>query len=282
MRFTIFLLIASAACAQDANEIIRRATDRDFTNFESRKNYTYQERTEFRQYDGKGKLTKTDIETREVLILEGQPYEKLIARNDKPLSDKDVAKEQKKLDQEIEKRKRRSASEKAKLDKERLEEQKYLREFTEAFDFKVIGEQAVSGKPAWVISVIPKPGYRPKESDAKMFTKLRGKVWIDKAEYHWVKAEGEAIDTLSFGFFLFRVAPGATVSFEQTSVNGEVWLPSRISVRAEARIAVLKKMHAEIDITYREYRKFQADSKIIADGLEPKTKVGLEPKTKRD
>jgi len=69
MRFTIFLLIASAACAQDANEIIRRATDRDFTNFESRKNYTYQERTEFRQYDGKGKLTKTEIETREVLIL---------------------------------------------------------------------------------------------------------------------------------------------------------------------------------------------------------------------
>jgi hypothetical protein len=41
-------------------------------------------------------------------------------------------------------------------------------------------------------------------------------------------------------------------------------------------------MHAEIDITYREYRKFQADSKIIADGLEPKTKDGLEPKTKRD
>jgi hypothetical protein len=272
MRFTIFVLIASAACAQDANEIIRRATDRDFTNFESRKNYTYQERTEFRQYDGKGKLARTEVETREVLILEGQPYEKLIARNDKPLSAKDATKEQKKLDQEIEKRKRQSASEKAKLDKERLEEQKYLREFTEAFDFKVIGEQAVSGKPTWVISVTPKVGYRPKQSEAKMFTKLRGKVWIDKAEYHWVKAEGEAIDTLSFGFFLFRVAPGATVSFEQTSVNGEVWLPSRISVRAEARIAILKKMHAEIDITYREYRKFQADSKIVADWLEPKTK----------
>ena len=59
-----------------------------------------------------------------------------------------------------------------------------------------------------------------------------------------------------------------TVSFEQTSVNGEVWLPSRISVRAEARIAILKKMRAEIDITYREYRKFQADSKIVADSLE--------------
>src|ERR1700693_696867 len=265
MRFPIFLLGVFTAFAQDANEIMRRATDRDFTNFENRKNYTYQERTEVRQYNGKGKMSKTEVETNEILILEGRPYERLIARNDKPLSDKDSAKEQRKLDSELEKRRHQTASEKSKLDKERLEEKKYLREFTEAFDFKVIGEESVSGKPAWVISVTPKQGYRPRESEAKMFTKLRGKGWIDKGEYHWVKAEGEAIDTLSFGFFLFRVAPGATVSFDQTRVNGEVWLPSRISVRAEARIAILKKMRAEVDITYHEYRKFQADSKIVTD-----------------
>jgi hypothetical protein len=275
MRFPIFLLLASAAFAQDANEIIRRASDRDFTNFENRKNYTYQERTELRQYNGKGKLSKTEIETSEVLILEGQPYEKLIARDDKPLSEKDAAKEQRKLDKEVDKRRRQSASEKAKLEKERLEEQKYLREFTEAFDFKVVGAEEVSGKPCWIITVTPKPGYRPKNSEAKMFTKLRGKVWIDKSEYHWVKAEGEAIDTLSFGFFLFRVAPGATVSFDQVRVNGEVWLPARISVRAEARIALLKKMRAEIDITYREYHKFQADSKIV-------TSSELDPPPKKD
>jgi hypothetical protein len=268
MRCAIFLLITSTAFAQDANEIVKRSTDRDFTNYENRKNYTYQERTEFRAYDTKGKLTKTEIETHEILILEGQPYEKLVARDDKPLSEKDAAKEEKKMDKEVDKRKNQSAAEKAKLDKERLEEQKYLREFTAAFDFKVIGEEPVSGKPAWIISVTPRPGYRPKLADAKMFTKLRGKVWITKGEYHWVKAEGEAIDTLSFGFFLFRVAPGATVSFEQTSVNGEVWLPSRISVRADARIALLKKMKAEIDITYREYRKFQADSKIVGESTE--------------
>jgi hypothetical protein len=265
MRFPVLLLIASAAFAQDANEIMRRATDRDFTNFENRKNYTYQERTEVRQYDNKGKLSKTEVETNEILILEGQPYERLIARNDKPLSDKDASKEQRKLDKEVEKRRQQTASEKAKLDKERLEEKKYLHEFTEAFDFRVIGEEPVSGKPAWILSVTPKPGYKAKNSEAKMFAKVRGKVWIDKGEYHWVKAEGEAIDTLSFGFFLFRVAPGATVSFEQTSVNGEVWLPSRISVRAEARVAVLMKTHVEVDITYREYRKFQADSKIVTD-----------------
>jgi hypothetical protein len=268
VRYPTFLLIAAAAFAQDANEIIRRSTDRDFANFESRKNYTYQERTEVREYNGKGKLSKTEIETNEILILDGRPYERLIARNDKLLSEKDAAKEQKKLDNELEKRRRQSASEKAKLEKERVEDQKNLHEFTEAFDFRVLGEEIVSGKPAWVLSLTPKPGYRAKSSLAKMFAKLRGKVWIDKGEYHWVKAEGEAIDTLSIGFFLFRVAKGATLSFEQAHVNGEVWLPSRISIRAEARLALLKKMRAEIDVTYREYRKFQADSKIVADTID--------------
>lgn len=268
----LIVVFAAAAFAQDATEIIRRASDRDFTNFENRKNYTYQERTEVREYDTKGKLTKDDIETNEILILEGQPYERLIAKNDHPLSEKETAKEQKKLDNEVAKRKNQSAAEKAKLEKERLEEQKYLHEFTEAFDFKIVGEDTVSGKPAWVISVDPKPGYKPKISDAKMFTKLRGKVWIDKAEYHWVKAEGEAIDTLSFGFFLFRVAPGAKVAFEQVSVNNEVWLPSHISVRADARIALLKKMRAEVDIKYSDYHKFQADSKIVSESLDPATK----------
>jgi hypothetical protein len=267
MRVLIPFLIAAGAFAQDANEIIRRATDRDFTNFENRKNYTYLERTEFRQYNGKGKLSKTEVETNEILILDGQPYEKLVAKNDKPLSAKDAAKEDRKLDQELEKRKRQSASEKKKLEKERLEEQKYLHEFMEAFDFKIVGEEAVSGKPSWILSVTPKPGYKPKDSQAKMFTKLKGKVWIDKGEYHWVKAEGEAIDTLSFGLFLFRVAPGAKLSFEQVRVNEEVWLPARITVRAEAKIALLKKMQAEIDITYRDYKKFSADSKIVADSI---------------
>jgi hypothetical protein len=272
VRSTVILLIATAALGQDANEIIRRATDRDFTNFENRKNYTYQERTELREYNTNGKLTKTDVKTVEVQILEGQPYEKLIAKDDKPLSEKDAQKEQKKLDQEVERRKNHTSAEKAKLDKERLEETKYLREFTAAFDFKIIGDDTVSGIPTWVISVTPKPGYRPNASEAKIFTKLKGKVWIDKAEYHWVKAEGEAIDTLSFGFFLFRVAPGAKISFEQTRVNGEVWLPSRISIRAEARIALLRKMRAEIDITYKNYKKFQADSKIVTEGVEPPAK----------
>src|SRR5579863_10317890 len=83
---------------QDPLEIVRRSLERDMSNFERLKNYTYQQREENRELDDQGKLKKTESVTSEVLIMAGRPYERVIARDDKPLSEKDVRKEQDKMD----------------------------------------------------------------------------------------------------------------------------------------------------------------------------------------
>jgi hypothetical protein len=259
------VIFAVAARAQTADEIIHRAVNRDITDFEQRKNYTFQERAEEREYDGKGKLKSKKSETHEILVLSGRPYEKLIARDDKPLSEKEARKEQEKLDREAKRRSEQSSGEAARLEKERRDARKYLDEFSEAFSFQLLGDDTVSGKPTWVIQAEPKRGYQAKDMRAKIFSKVHGKIWIDKGEFHWVKAEGEAMDTISYGLFLLRVAPGGRLSFEQTRVNDEVWLPSRINLRGEGRLALVKKVRAEVDVTYREYHKFQAESHIVAD-----------------
>ncbi len=54
------------------------------------------------------------------------------------------------------------------------------------------------------------------------------------------------------------MAQGGSLNFEQTRVNDEVWLPSRASIRADARVIYVKKLREEMDITYRDYRKFRA------------------------
>ena len=46
-------------------------------------------------------------------------------------------------------------------------------------------------------------------------------------------------------------------------MNDEIWLPSSIVVRFEARVALVKKLRGEYDIRYSNYQKFQSDSKII-------------------
>lgn len=265
MRATLIVLFAMLpAFGQDALEIVRKSLDRDITNFEHLKNYTYHQREEDREYDKNGKLKKTESETTEVLILSGRPYEKRIARNDKPLSEKDARKEQEAMDKEAARRDHLSESEKQKLEKRRLENRKFLREIPDAFTFKLVGEEAVSGKPAWVIDAEPRPGYHAKDLRAKILTKLRGRIWVDQGEYQWVKADAEVLDTISIGLALFRVAPGGHLVFEQTRVNDEVWLPAHAKIHADARIGYIKKMHTEVELNYSDYKKFQTDSRIIS------------------
>ena len=115
----------------------------------------------------------------------------------------------------------------------------------------------------WIIEAQPKPGYKPKMKRAEILTHLRGKIWVDQADYQWVKTEAEVIDPISFGFGLIKLGSGAVLNFDQVRVNEEVWLPASIRVRADARLAYLKKLREELDITYRDYHKFQADSRIV-------------------
>jgi hypothetical protein len=249
--------------AQDATEIIRRSVERDAYNFERFKNYTFLERVEERRYGRDGKQTSKDLETYEFMVLAGRPYGKLVERDDKPLPEKDARKEQDKVDKELAKRQRESASDKAKQDQDRAEQRRYLREVPEAFDLTLQGTGEIGGRPVWIIGAQPKPGYKPKLKRAEMLKNLRGRIWVDQADYQWVKAEVEVIQPISFGFGLLRLAPGSVLNFEQVRVNDEVWLPAHITVRADARVAYLRKLREELEITYRDYKKFQADSRIV-------------------
>ena len=261
------LLFALGAAAQerepDAIEIIRRSVERDWTDFESRKNYTYQERSEFRQHKGDGKLASSKSETNEILILGGRPYERLIARDDRPLPEREARKQQEKLDQESAKRQQESAGARTRYERERQEQRAFIREIPDAFTFRLVEISTVSDQPAWVIEAQPKAGYRAIHTRAKDFAKVRAKIWIEQATYHWVKVEGEVLDTIWSNFGLLRIERGSTLHFEQTRVNDEIWLPSGILVRFEARLALVKKLRGEFDIRYSNYQKFQSDSKIL-------------------
>lgn len=251
--------------AQDPLDIVRRSVERDWTDYGSVRNYTYEEHTEFRQYGNNGRVSTTRNETHEILILSQRPYERLIARDGHPISENETRGEQEKLDREVTKREHESASQRAKYEKERAENRQFIREIPDAFTFRLDGVEAVSGQPAWVIEAEPKSGYRAIHADAKLFAKVRARIWIEQATYHWVKVDAQAMETLSFGLFLVRVAPGGTLHFEQTRVNDEIWLPSRIQIRADARVALIRKLRAELDIRYSGYQKFQSDSHIVME-----------------
>jgi hypothetical protein len=263
----LILAVPAVASAQNPTEIIRRATELDQRNTEISRSYTFLERQEQRDLDAGGKVRKTESNTFDVTLLEGSPYRRLVARNDKPLSQADQRKEEEKLQKSITDRRHETPEQRrqriAEWERKKQKQREPLKELLEAFNFKLAGEEALNGGVAYVIDGTPKPGYRPKSTSTAFFPKVNVRFWIGKQDYQWVKVDLESLDTISFGGFLIRLAKGTHVTIENEWVNNEVWLPKRAHIKGSVRIALVKVMRGEITYTFSDYKKFQADSRIV-------------------
>jgi hypothetical protein len=91
-----------------------------------------------------------------------------------------------------------------------------IREAPNAFDFQLMGEETINGRPAYVIQATPQPGYQAHGKYSKMFSKVEGKLWVDKQDLGWIKVDGQVIQPFSMGLFLARVLRGSRITMEQT------------------------------------------------------------------
>lgn len=268
LAFGFLTLLASGAFAQDAREIVRKSVELDQTNWLRMKDYTWVATEVTKNLNSKGSVTSEDSSKWETVVLYGAPHRRMLERDGKPLSAADQRKEQEKLDKaaakldgETEEQRQRHLQE---LEKQREKDRDFLREVSDLYDFQIVGEDKIDGSDVWVISASPKPGYQPKRRDARPLLKIRGKIWIDKKEYQWVRIEAETTGVISYGLFLARLNPGAKLLFEQTRVNDEVWLPKFERVSGSGRLGLVKKLAQEQELTWSNYRKFHVESKIIA------------------
>jgi hypothetical protein len=276
----VLVLTLGCALAQDnpapslsqdqIRDLIRQTASNDMENDKRQRDYTYIQREEQHHLDGKGQVKSTETKTYEVLEIYGEQVERLIAKDDKPLPEKDAKKEEEKIQKVIDKRKNESEEERDKREKkeekDREQNRQFVREVADAYNFTFVGIDSLSGRDTYVIDGEPRPGYEPHLKEAKILPKFRFRAWIDKDEAQWKKLDIQCIDTVSFGLFLARVHKGSRIIIEQTRINDEVWLPQHIAVKIDVRLALLKNFDVEDDITYRDYKKFRTDTKIIPVG----------------
>jgi hypothetical protein len=258
--------------SNDPREIVRQAALNDMANDLKARDYTFLENQVFRKLDGQGKPRSTETKSYEFMMLYGEPVRRLIARNGKPLSPTDAAKEEEKIDKLVRRRAQETPEQRqkrlAQYEKEREQERAFVGEVADAYYFHLLGEEIINGRPAWVISGDPRPDFHAHLKEARILPKFRFKVWVDKAECQWVKLDAEVIDTLSFGWFLARLNRGSNLAIDETHVNNEVWLPRHIDLNLNARLALLKKYDLAGTIDYSNYRKFRTDTHIVSGAPE--------------
>src|SRR5580765_8871035 len=78
-------------------QLFRVVADKDLENDKRLRDYTYIERQVEDKLDGKGNSKSSEIKTYEVLEIYGEQVERLTEKDDKPLSQKDAAKEEERI-----------------------------------------------------------------------------------------------------------------------------------------------------------------------------------------
>ena len=234
----------------DPRQIVGQSIAATERSWEARGHYTFTERDEDRRMDALGQVKSENVDVTQMILVNGVRFEQLMEHNGRLPS----AEEQKKRDKDLEKLKHETPEDQAARLRKDQENRSYLRDLLEAFDFHLIGEEILDSRPAYVLKATPHPGYRAHGKYGKLFSRVEGKLWVDKQDFGWVKVDGEVTQSFSIGLLVARVQRGSHIIMEQTCVGDAVWVPKRLEMRASATILFLKSLDLQRVLTYTDYR----------------------------
>ncbi len=247
------------APAPDAREIIRGALEAEEQNGLLTRPYAWKQREVEKQLDSGGAVKSQEIRTWEISFLYDERYSRLTQKNDKPLEAREQRREDERFAKFVAKRKNETPADRQSrlndLKKERDESRGFLRDFPNAYNFKLAGEEQIDGNATWVIEATPRQDFHPTAPHGDLLPKIKGRLWIEKKGYHWVRVDAEAVDTIAIGVVIARIHAGSRARFERILVNNEVWMPRRFYFNAGARVVLVKSVSVEQVVEFSEFRK---------------------------
>ncbi len=249
--FGCSVLAPGIAFAQQSSvqAIIEKSVAANKVDFEAAPDFNYKER------DREGKESKTY----QVTMIDGTPYQRLIAVNGNPLSASQNAEQERKQQQETNQRRSQSNADRqnriAKYQKDRRRDNQMMNQLTKAFDFTLLGKHKVRGFTVWALKATPKPGYQPPNMETQVLPGMQGELWIDQKTYQWVRVTARVIRPVSIEGFLAQVEPGTQFELEKSPVGGGSWQITHFAMKSNAKVLYMFKRSSQEDDTYFDYQR---------------------------
>jgi hypothetical protein len=256
MRLLVLLAALPVWAAEDdPNEIVKRLIEAENTNRARASQYTYVEHADFFRFDKNSQPTKDRSETHQIVFVEGEPYKKLVARNEFPLEAKEQSKESKRLQRIAEDRLRRRRSG---LFYKNVSMGTY-KDLLTLFDNRLVGEEEVRGRKAWVIGSTPKEGRAAANAREKQVLSFAQKLWIDQADHQILKS----VHTVVGNHIVFM--PGTTITWEFEKINEGAWLAMSGVIDGRLQFARSTKPPVRTEYRNSNFQKFDVQSTITTD-----------------
>lgn len=193
-------------------------------------------------------------------------YRRLIERDGEPLSEEELAEQDRDYRDKLAAWQRRLAREGTSARAARLEraaeakakDEAMAREALEMFDFQITGRDTWQGQPAIVVSFSPKPGTSPRSREGRVARAFAGRAWIHEFDYEVMNVEAQAIDDVTFGWgMIAKLYRGSKARFTRQRVDG-AWLPVESRFEGTGKALMVRRLVIKFARDYYDYRPFDA------------------------
>jgi hypothetical protein len=248
--------------------------------------YTFTQKVTERELDDKGQVKKEKVSVFEIFPVANYGWvEKLVVENGVPLSPERMAKEEKRVAEELEKAEREAPKLKQKREQKRAERKAKRRAksgdkskaggegneeddddveistFLRACEFFSPRREHFRERDVIVFDFRPRAGFKPSNTGETIVSKLSGVIWIDPAEREVMRLEARLVDSFKMGGGLVAsIKPGSAFVFERTRLPEGVWMPVFSQVNASARLFLFAGMSINETREFSDYKRFSTKS----------------------
>jgi hypothetical protein len=254
-----FLVAAGQQPAQaplpDIHQLMREVQEHQRKLDQIRENYTYTSYQVVQDIDGDGQVKKTQSSEYEDFFVNGHVIERKVKANDKPLDEHDQQKETErvtKLVQKAEKTPRGQSLEGPSLSIGRV---------LEIMDVSNERRELYRNDPTIVFDFVGRKDAKTHGYAEDASKKLQGTIWINEADRQVAHLEVRFNDNFRMvGGLLATVQRGSSFRFDQTKVNGEIWLPTGGEGTVQARLLMFKNLRQHFRERNYDYKRFKVEA----------------------
>ena len=157
----------------------------------------------------------------------------------------------------------------AEAQRARERRQRRTDDVVDTLTFKMKGRLTHKGVLAIAIAFAPKPEARPSTRQGRIAQKFTGTIYVDERAGEVMSVEAISTDDISYGYgIVARLGEGTAVTLIREPVEGNLWMPTRLTMKGEGRALVVRRLVIDFAIDWFDYKRLPVES--LAPFVDPR------------
>jgi hypothetical protein len=226
-----------------------------------REGYTYTSIQTTQDVDSNGQVKKTETNEYEIFFVNSHSVSRMVKKDGKPLDEHEEKKETERVTKEAEK-----AAQTPPDQEVEGQRQVSITQMLGLMEVRNPRRDVYKGRPAIVFDFVGRKDAKTHGMVEDASKKLEGTLWIDEADRQVAHMDVRFIDNFRVaGGLVATIQKGSSFHFDQSPINGELWLPTGAEANVDARVLLLKGVRQRFTERDSDFKRFRVDAQTGKD-----------------